>query len=112
MLPVTHYLYLALLLFSIGLGGALLRRSLTAVLLAIQLMLAAVVLCFCAYARLRADPTGQIAALLVVLVGLCELGVVVAVTLRSLRMEAEQVDEGSKGTSLLEDWPHMGEGGV
>lgn len=115
MLPVTHYLYLALLLFGVGLGGALLRRSLVAVLLAIQLMLAAVVLCFCAYARLRMDPSGQIAALSIALVGLCELGVAVAVVLRGLRVEAAQGDDEAmslEGARLLEDWPHVGEGGA
>ena len=97
MLPVTHYLYLALVLFGIGLFGALLRRSLIAALLGVELMLAAVALCFCAYARMFVDATGQIAALLVVLVGLCELGVIVAIVLRSLR-------EGP-GERLLDDWP-------
>jgi NADH:ubiquinone oxidoreductase subunit K len=83
MLPITHYLYLALALFGIGLGGAVLRRSLLSALIGIELMLAAVALCFCAYARMTVDATGQIAALLVVLVGLCELGVIVAVALRA-----------------------------
>jgi NADH:ubiquinone oxidoreductase subunit K len=96
MLPVTHYLYLALVLFGIGLAGAVLRRSLISALLGIWLMLAAVALCFCAYARMFVDPTGQIAALLVVLVGLCELGVIVAIVLRSLR-------EGPSDR-LLDDW--------
>jgi NADH:ubiquinone oxidoreductase subunit K len=101
MLPVTHYLYLALVLFGIGLAGALLRRSLIAALIGVWLMLAAVALCFCAYARMFVDPTGQIAALLVVLVGLCELGVIVAIVLRSLR---EGPSDG-----LLEDWSGSGQ---
>jgi NADH:ubiquinone oxidoreductase subunit K len=100
MLPVTHYLYLALVLFAIGLTGAVLRRSLIAALLGIELMLAAVALCFCAYARMFVDPAGQIAALLVVLVGLCELGVIVAIATRSLR-------EGPSDR-LLDDWSGSG----
>lgn len=111
MLPVTHYLYLALALFGVGLGGALLRRSLVAVLLGVALMLVAVALCFCAYARFFVDPGGQIAAVLVVLVGLCEIGVVVAVVLRSLRARSESVGEAqTEAVNLLEDWAGSAEG--
>ncbi|PRP98329.1 NADH-quinone oxidoreductase subunit NuoK [Enhygromyxa salina] len=99
MLPITHYLYLALALFGVGLGGALLRRSLVVALLGIQLMLVAVALCFCAYARFFADPSGQITALLIVLVGLCELGVAVAIALRAIRAD------GPGAATLLDDWP-------
>jgi NADH:ubiquinone oxidoreductase subunit K len=82
MLPVTHFLYLALVLFAIGLAGAVLRRSLIAALLGVQLMLAAMLLWFCTYARMFGDPSGQVAALLIGLVGICELAVTVAVALR------------------------------
>ncbi|WP_052545978.1 NADH-quinone oxidoreductase subunit NuoK [Enhygromyxa salina] len=99
MLPITHYLYLALALFGVGLGGALLRRSLVVALLGIQLMLVAVALCFCAYARFFADPGGQIAALLIMLVGLCELAVAIAVALRVLRADS------ARAATLLDDWP-------
>jgi len=103
LLPITHYLYLALALFCVGLGGALLRRSLIAALLGIQLMLGAVALLFCAYARFFADPSGQLTALAIVLVGLVELAIAIAVVLRAVR--AEQA-EGRAG-SLLDDW-HVG----
>jgi NADH:ubiquinone oxidoreductase subunit K len=103
MLAITHYLYLALALFGVGLGGALLRRSLVVALLGIQLMLVAVALCFCAYGRFFADPGGQIAALLIVLVGLCELGVAVAIVVRAMR-----ADPGA--ASLLDDWSEGREG--
>ncbi len=106
MLPVTHYLYLALALFAVGLGGAILRRSLVVALLGVFLMLAAVALCLCAYARFFVDAGGQISALLILLVGLCELGVVVAIALRGLRAEASPApDAGSEpAPSLVEDW--------
>ncbi|PRQ02072.1 NADH:ubiquinone oxidoreductase subunit K [Enhygromyxa salina] len=105
MLPITHYLYLALGLFGVGFGGALLRRSLIAALLGVALMLVAVALCFCAYARLFVDPGGQIAALWVILVGLCELGVVVAVVLRALRVpEDPALAPEAEPLSLLDDW--------
>ncbi len=106
LLPVTHYLYLALALFCIGLAGALLRRALVVVLLSIQLMLAAVALVFCAYAALRGDAGGQLAALAVVLVGLVELAVAVAVVVRARRAEQGEGQGEPREASLLDDWLH------
>jgi NADH:ubiquinone oxidoreductase subunit K len=103
-LPITHYLYLALALFCVGLGGALLRRSLVVVLLGIQLMLGAIALLFAAYARFFVDPAGQIAALLVVLVGLIELAVAVAIVVRAVH--AEQSEGERTELSLIHDWHH------
>jgi NADH-quinone oxidoreductase subunit K len=106
MLPITHYLYLALALFCVGLGGALLRRSLVAVLCSIALMLGAVALLFCAYARFFADPGGQLIALTIVLAGVLELAIAVAVVMRALR--AEQLE--GRERSLLDDWHEGGQG--
>ena len=107
MLPVTHYLYLALTLFCVGLGGALLRRSLVAALLSIQLMLASVALCLSAYGRMFIDEGAQVMASLVVLVGLCELAIVVAVVVRMLRFDEGLAAEGrdaGPGPSIVDDW--------
>ncbi|MFO7568037.1 MAG: NADH-quinone oxidoreductase subunit K [Enhygromyxa sp.] len=90
LLPITHYLYLGLALFGVGFGGALLRRSPIAVLIAIALMFGAVALLFGAYARFFSDPGGQLAALAVVLVGLLELAVAAAVVLRIRRAEQNE----------------------
>lgn len=100
MLPVTHYLYLALVLFGLGLGGAVLRRSLVAALIGVQLMLLALTLWFCAYARMFVDARGQAIAVLVALAGLCELAVIVAIVLRSSASRRDVID----------DWPNS-EGG-
>ena len=96
LLPITHYLYLALALFCVGLGGALLRRSVVVVLLSIQLMLGAVALLFCAYARFFADAGGQLAALTVVLVGLVELAIAVAVVVRVRAGEGASLDDWTR----------------
>jgi NADH-quinone oxidoreductase subunit K len=94
-LPVTHFLYLAFVLFAIGLAGVVLRRSLIAVLGGIQIMIAATVLLLCAYARHHADLEGQASAVIVAVVGLLELAVAVAVVLRA---------RSGAGTELLDDW--------
>ena len=104
MLPVTHYLYLALVLFCIGLGGALLRRSLVTALLGVQLMVVAVALCLSAYARFFVDPGGQVVALLVVLVGLVELAVALAVALRARLAERGE----DTAADLVGDWTEAG----
>ncbi|GEM_PF-3403971 len=112
MLPTTHFLYLALGLFALGLGGAVLRRSLVVVLLSVQLMFAAVALLLCTQAYALGQPSGQAAATLVIMVGLIELGVSVAVIARILRSD-EIADLGSpavpgstpgRGALLLIDW--------
>jgi NADH-quinone oxidoreductase subunit K len=82
-LPVTHFLYLAFVLFAIGLAGVLLRRSVIAVLGGVQIMIAATVLLLCAYARHHADLEGQASAVIVALVGLLELAVAVALVMRA-----------------------------
>jgi NADH:ubiquinone oxidoreductase subunit K len=94
LLPITHYLYLALALFGVGLGGALLRRSRVAVLLAIALMFGSVALLLSAYARFFADSGGQLAALTVVLVGMLEIAIAVAVVMRVRRAEQGEEAEG------------------
>lgn len=100
LLPITHYLYLALALFCVGLGGALLRRSLIVALISIQLMLGAVALLVCAYARFFVDPRGQLAALAIVLVAVLELVIAAAVAMRLRRAEQGE----GQGRSLIRDW--------
>jgi NADH:ubiquinone oxidoreductase subunit K len=94
-LPVTHFLYLAFVLFAIGLAGVLLRRSLIAVLGGVQIMIAATVLLLCAYARHHADLDGQASAVIVALVGLLELAVAVALVVRA---------RSGSGAELMNDW--------
>jgi NADH:ubiquinone oxidoreductase subunit K len=105
-LPITHYLYLALALFTVGLGGALLRRSLVTALLGIQLMLVSAALLLSAYARLFLDLGGQLAAIAVVLVGLVELAIAAAVVLRLFAAEAG--DDGLVRAGWLHDWTGRG----
>lgn len=101
MAPTTHYLYLALALFAIGLGGAVIRRSLVVVLLGIQLMFAAVALLLATYAHAFGEPSGQAAAVVVALVGVLEVAVAVAVVARLLRAEP---GEGRSPIDALRDW--------
>ncbi len=89
------YLYLALVLFAIGLYGVLVRRSLIAVLISVELILNAASLNFMAFNRFLA-PTpavGQIITLFIMAVAAAEaaiaLSIIVAVyrKLKSINIE-------------------------
>jgi NADH-quinone oxidoreductase subunit K len=83
MIPLGYYLLLSLVLFAIGVGGALLRRNALIVLMSLELMLNAANLTLVAFARAQGDMRGQIMAFLVIAVAAAEaavgLSIVVAV---------------------------------
>lgn len=89
------YLYIALLLFAVGLFGVLARRSLIAVLISIELMLNAAMINFMAFNRFLAPhpAIGQIFALFIMAVAAAEaaiaLSIIVAVyrKLKSINIE-------------------------
>lgn len=65
MIPLSHYLILSAILFSIGLYGVFTRRSAVGILLSLEIMLNAVNINFVAFAKFTAphNLTGQIFAL-------------------------------------------------
>ena len=101
MLPTTHYLYLALGLFTVGLAGTLLRRSLLSALLGVQLMFVAAALLATAYGREHQALDGSLLATVVMLAGLLELAIAVAVV---GRMHGEQPE----GEAPATDWAELG----
>ncbi len=93
------YLYLALVLFAIGLYGVLARRSLIAILISVELILNAAGLNFMAFNRFLApDPAvGQIATLFIMAVAAAEaaiaLSIIVAVYRKLKSINVEQATE-------------------
>src|SRR4051794_41878978 len=75
--PISAYLALALILFCIGLYGALTKRNTVIVLISIELMLNAVNINLVAFSKLGVAPSinGQIFALFGMAVGAAERGV-------------------------------------
>jgi NADH-quinone oxidoreductase subunit K len=75
-------------LFSVGLGGIMLRRSLIAVLMCIELMLTAVNLTLVTFSRINQDINGQLMVFFVIVVAAAEgaigLGLLIAL-FRNLR---------------------------
>jgi NADH-quinone oxidoreductase subunit K len=75
MIPVSWYLLLAALLFSIGTAGALTRRNGISIFLSIELMLNAANLALVAYSRLWSARTGQLVVFFVLAVAAAEAAV-------------------------------------
>lgn len=91
MIPVEHVIGLSAALFTIGAVGALVRRSLLAVLMSIELMLAAAALAFVGFDRVWAERMlggavhGQAFALLALTVAAAQLAVGLALVLANAR---------------------------
>ena len=96
-MDVTWYIGLSALLFAIGAGGVLIRRSPLVILLCLELMLNAANLALVAFARDHGDMGGQIFALIVMVVAACEvavgLGLVVALYRRRLPIDVDELRE-------------------
>ncbi|WCK54333.1 NADH-quinone oxidoreductase subunit NuoK [Aneurinibacillus sp. Ricciae_BoGa-3] len=85
--PVTSYLLVALILFCIGLYGALSKRNAVIVLLSIELMLNAVNINLVAFAKmgLNANIAGQIFSLFTITVAAAEASVGLAILIALYR---------------------------
>jgi NADH:ubiquinone oxidoreductase subunit K len=97
---VTHFVALASLLFMVGLYGVLTRRNLIAVLMSVEIMLAAAMLNFVAFAAYSGDTllSGQTFALFIVALAAAEVAVGLAIFINVFR---------SKGGVTTEDLMEM-----
>lgn len=88
--PLTPYLLVALILFCIGLYGALTKRNAVIVLLSIELMLNAVNLNLVAFSKFgfNANITGQIFSLFTITVAAAEVAVGLAILIALYRNRA------------------------
>ncbi len=91
------YLCVSVLIFSIGAAGVLVRRNPLVVLLCLELMLNAANLALVTFSRLWGGESGQIFALIVMVVAACEvtvgLGMLVAISRRNLPVDVDQLHE-------------------
>ncbi len=91
---VTWYLVLAAALFSIGVGGVLIRRNALVMFMSIELMLNSVNLTFVAVSKELGLIEGQVAALFVVVVAAAEVTIGLAIIVAIFRRKASaNVDE-------------------
>ena len=94
-MDITWYLVLSALLFAIGAGGVLIRRSPLVILLCLELMLNAGNLALVAFARQHGEQDGHVFALIVMVVAACEvvvgLGLIVAMFRRRLPLNVDEM---------------------
>ncbi len=75
MVPVTYYIALSAVLFTIGALGVLVRRNPLIIFMSIELMLNAANLAFVAFTRSHGDLSGQIFVFFVIAVAAAEVAV-------------------------------------
>ena len=85
MIPVTYYVALSAILFTIGALGVLIRRNAIIIFMSIELMLNAANLVFVAYARAYEAINGQIFVFFVMAVAAAEVAVGLALIVAIFR---------------------------
>ncbi|HMV25357.1 NADH-quinone oxidoreductase subunit NuoK [bacterium] len=94
MVPLSHYLIVTAILFSLGVVGVLTRRNAIIVFMCIELMLNSVNLTMVAFARYLDSMDGQIAVFLVMTVAAAEVAVGLALIVAIYRKkDTINVDE-------------------
>ena len=94
MVPASHYLLLAAVLFAIGLTGVVVRRNALIVFMCIELMLNAANLTFLAFARQAGNLSGHAIAFFVIAVAAAEAALGLAIIIAIFR---------SRGTVNLDE---------
>jgi NADH-quinone oxidoreductase subunit K len=84
-IPLSAWLVLALILFTIGLIGVVTRRNLLIQLMSVELIMNAANLCFVTFARYRGDESGQVIAFLVMAIAAGEAAVGLALVIAFFR---------------------------
>ncbi len=79
MVPLSHYLIVSAVLFSIGAAGVLMRRNAILIFMSIELMLNAVNLTFIAFAAYQRIVDGQVFVFFVITVAAAEVAVGLAI---------------------------------
>jgi NADH-quinone oxidoreductase subunit K len=93
-MPISAYLYLAAIIFTIGLAGVLMKRNALIVMMSVELMLNAANLTFIAFARQAGTVSGHAIAFFVIAVAAAEAAVGLAVVIAIYRSRgAVNVDE-------------------
>ena len=85
MIPLSHYLIVSAVLFTIGTAGVFMRRNLITILLSIEIMLNAVNLTFVAFGRALGSADGQIIVFFVMTVAAAEAAIGLALVIALFR---------------------------
>ncbi|MCU1310963.1 MAG: NADH-ubiquinone oxidoreductase chain [Candidatus Angelobacter sp.] len=85
MVPVTYYLVLSAILFTIGVAAFIFKRNIITIFMSIELMLNAVNLSFVAFANMYQNLNGQIFVFFVMVVAAAEAAVGLAIIISVFR---------------------------
>jgi NADH-quinone oxidoreductase subunit K len=93
---ISNYLYLSVILFTIGALGVLIRRNAIVIFMCIELMLNASNLALVTFSRINGNLDGQVASFFTMVVAACEVvvGLAIIVTIYRSRRSAS-VDDAS-----------------
>ena len=81
MVPISYYLALSAILFSLGVIGFVFKRNIVTIFMSIELMLNAVNLAFIAFSRTWAQVQGQVFVFFVIIVAAAEAAVGLAIVI-------------------------------
>ena len=85
MVPLSYYLILSAVLFTLGAAGVLLRRNVLVMFMSVEMMLNSANLTLIAYSRFLGNVEGQVFALLVMAVAAAEVAVWLAIVVSLFR---------------------------
>jgi NADH-quinone oxidoreductase subunit K len=85
MIPVTYYIALSAVLFTLGALGVLIRRNAIVIFMSVELMLNAANLAFVAFSQMYASLSGQIFVFFVMTVAAAEVAVGLALIVSIFR---------------------------
>ena len=94
--PISWYLVLSAVLFSLGVGAFLVKRNIITIFMSIELMLNAVNLAFVAFSHMHHQVAGQLFVFFVMVVAAAEAAVGLAIIISIFRarntLDVDQVD--------------------
>ena len=97
MIPLNHYLFLSLLIFSIGVACVLLRRNIIIVLMSLELIFNSINISLVAFSHFLQSMTGRIFVVFTITVAAAEvavgLAILVAVYRQRKTVYVEELDE-------------------
>ncbi len=101
--PLSYYLLLGAILFTIGAGGVLIRRNVIVILMCLEIMMNAVNLTFIAFSSFLDSATGQIFVLMIMAVAAVEIAIGLALLVElNRRKQINLAESNLPGLSYLQ----------
>lgn len=87
MIPLSHFILVSFLLFSLGIIIYFLKKDLIAILMAVEIMLNASNLCLLSFSKYNSFPQGQVIALFIITIAAAEAVIGLAIILNLSRVK-------------------------